>query len=479
MAPRRGVAFRRPPREGGGLGTTGHPVAPPPPSGAVEKPLQAYTPAALVDCGSTSGPGEASRRGFIAPSRARGHMSGIPGTAATTDTSNIPAGGRVAIQGDGIIHEIQWSDALPWWLLFRAAGAAFSSTVVLLATLGALAVWGGWSLADRIGMPAGAEAAGAVSAASPATGTGVAASPRVALPERIRAPLEALGRPLPPPVVDLVRLATVPLDPATTLPGMLGALARLGWFVAVWSIFGTAIARHVALKLAGEEVPGVRAAVWFGSQKWLSAFNAVAFVLLGIVALSLPGALLGLLMRTDVGLAIAGVVWPVVLLGGIVLAILAIGVACGWPLMVGGIGVERGDSFQAISTAFSYLYQRPLHYAFYLLVAVVVALPALLVAEGFAGVTSNLALWATSLGMGHARTAEVLAGLETVAAGGEAALGIRALGFWGRVVGAIVGSFGWGYFWSIATAAYLLLRRDVDGTELDEVVVEELPGEAG
>ena len=84
-------------------------------------------------------------------------MSGIPGTSTTTDTSNIPAAGRDAIQGDGIIHEIQWSDALPWWLLFRAAGAAFSSAVILLAALGALAVWGGWSLADRLGIPAAGE----------------------------------------------------------------------------------------------------------------------------------------------------------------------------------------------------------------------------------------------------------------------------------------------------------------------------------
>ena len=184
-------------------------------------------------------------------------------------------------------------------------------------------------------------------------------------------------------------------------------------------------------------------------------------------------------MRTDIGLAIAGVVWPVVLLGGVVLAILAIGAAAGWPLMVGGVGVERGDSFQAISTAFSYLYQRPLHYAFYLLVAVVVALPTLAAAELFATAAANLSLWAASLGMGHARTAEVLAGLETVGPGGGGSFGITALGFWSRVVGAIVGSFGWGYFWAIATAAYLLLRKDVDGTELDEVVVEELPGEAG
>lgn len=411
-------------------------------------------------------------------------MSGIPGTSTATDTSNIPAAGRGPIQGDGIIHEIRWSDALPWWLLFRAAGAAFSFPVILLAALGALATWGGWSMADRLGIPAAADvvvAAGAI--ADGGSGEGAATSPvatAVGVPTAwMMRPLAVLQDALPRPAADLLRLLAVPLSPAATLDEMAGAVARIAWFVAVWSIFGTAIARYVALKLAAEEVPGLTGALWFGSQKWLSAFNAVAFVCLGIAALSIPGAILGLLMRTDVGLAIAGVVWPIVLLGGIVLAILAVGVAAGWPLMVAGVGVERGDSFQAISTAFSYLYQRPLHYIFYLLVALVVALPALAAAELFATATANLALWATSLGMGHARTAEVLSGLDAVGRGGDGPFGVQALGFWSRVLGAVVGSFGWGYFWAISTAAYLLLRGDVDGTELDEVVVEELPGEAG
>jgi hypothetical protein len=52
----------------------------------------------------------------------------------------------------GIVHEIRWSDALPWWILFRAAGAAFSPTVILLAALGAAAVWAGGSVADRLGL---------------------------------------------------------------------------------------------------------------------------------------------------------------------------------------------------------------------------------------------------------------------------------------------------------------------------------------
>ena len=156
-----------------------------------------------------------------------------------------------------------------------------------------------------------------------------------------------------------------------------------------------------------------------------------------------------------------------------VLSILAIGVVAGWPLMVAAVGVERGDSFQAISTSFSYLYQRPLHYSFYALVAALVALPAFVAAGLFADATGTLALWAASFGMGHDRTVAVLEGLQSQAV---APWGVRALGFWTRGLESLLGSFGWGYFWAIATAAYMLLRQDVYGTELDEVVIDE-PGE--
>jgi hypothetical protein len=358
--------------------------------------------------------------------------------------------------------------------------------VILLAALGALATWAGWSMADRLGIPDGRQVAEAgVLAASPAGMTHSDARPDASVPAATDAaaivsrPLATIRPWLPAPAAILLRLLAVPFHPAATFSQLLGTFARLAWFVVVWSIFGTAIARQVALKLAGEEVPGFGGALWFGSKLWLSAFNAVAFVILGILALSIPGALLGLLMRSDIGLLVAGLLWPLVLLGAIILAILAIGVVAGWPLMVGGVAVERGDSFQAISTAFSYLYQRPLHYIFYGAVALAVALPALAAAHLFATATTTLALWAASLGMGHARTAEVLAGLHAHAGGGVATLGIRALAFSTDCLEALLGSFGWGYFWAVSTAAYLLLRRDVDSTELDEVVVEELPGEAG
>lgn len=383
-----------------------------------------------------------------------------------------------------IVHEIQWSEALPWWILFRAAGTAFAPTVILLALLGSLATWAGWSIADSLKLAGGDAAADAILDAELAGGGGgglvlpapggAALSPTPTPSRQVFPALLGFVERLPAPVSDLVRLLGIPFRPSASLQQMGGALARLGWFVLVWSIFGTAIARHVALKLIGEEAPGLVGSALYGARKWLAAFNSVAFVLLGILALSIPGALLGLLMRTEWGLALAGAVWPLVLAGAVVLAILAIGLVAGWPLMVGSVGVERGDSFQAISTAFSYLYQRPLHYAFYALVALAVAIPALAAAGLFADATSTLALWAASFGMGHDRTAAVLEGMQSAAA--DAPWGLKALGFWSRGLESLLGSFGWGYFWSIATAAYMLLRHDVDGTELDEVVIDE-PGE--
>jgi len=391
-----------------------------------------------------------------------------------------------------IIHEIQWSEALPWWILFRAAGTAFAPTVLLLAMLGSLATWAGWSLADRMQL---ATATLAVDAIISADGAGANPTNLImpsAAGDLAGTTLNLTGfsqdRPgratilgwLPLAAADVLRLVILPINPTATLPQIGGACARIGWFVLVWSIFGTAITRHVALKLIGEDAPGLVGSIWYGTRKWLASFNSVAFVLLGIVAMAVPGAILGLCMRTDIGLAVAGALWPLVLGGAVVLAILAVGVVAGWPLMVAAVGVERGDSFQAISTAFSYLYQRPLHYAFYGFVSIVVLLPALVVAELFADAITMLAFWAASLGMGHDRAVVVMNGISTGLpdASATAQWGVAALKFWTRGVGSILDSFGWGYFWAIATATYLLLRQDVDGTELDEVVVDEPSSES-
>lgn len=367
-----------------------------------------------------------------------------------TETQPTAPAGRV-------VHEVVWSDAFSWWIILKAAGQAFAPTVILLATLGSLATWAGLSLADSLGIPNTVPAEGDIPLPS-----------NTVLPAVI-----SLFQQLPSPVLELLTLLATPWNPLATTAEFLGSFVRVLWFLLVWSIFATAIVRHVALRLVDEELPGFRAALGFGSHKWLASFNSALFVFIGLFALALPGAGLGLLMRFDWGLAVAGVIWPLVLLGAIVLAILAIGLAAGWPLMVSAVGIERGDSFQAISTGFSYLYQRPIHFAFYSIIACLLAVLAFFSAGLFADTTLNLALLATSFGMGHERTSEVIAAVGR--GGTDPRWGIQALQFWGDGLRTMLAAFGWGYFWAIAPAIYLLLRQDVDATELDEIVLEE-PG---
>ena len=367
-----------------------------------------------------------------------------------------------------IIHEIIWSEAFPWWILLKAAGMAFAPTVLILATLATAGTWAGFSLLDSLGLPTGISTNAPVADAEQTT---------LSLPTPSHGVLPTLSSQvdrLPTPVRDLLLLLSKPWNPLATSRQFVGSLFRCIWFLLVWSIFATAITRYVALRLVDEEQPSFRDALRFGTQKWPATFNSAAFVFFGIVALAIPVALLGLVMRFDWGLAVVGVLWPLILLGAVVLAILGIGLAAGWPLMVAAVGVERGDSFQAISTAFSYLYQRPIHFAFYGFISCVLAILGFFAAGLFADTTVLFALWAGSFGMGHERTADVIGAMAK--RGADPRWGIQALQFWTNSLRVLLGSFGWGFFWSIAPAIYLLLRQSVDATELDEIVLDEPVG---
>ena len=367
-----------------------------------------------------------------------------------------------------IIHEIIWSEAFPWWILLKAAGMAFAPTVLILATLATAGTWAGFSLLDSLGLPAGISTNAPIADVEQTT---------ISLPTPSHGVLPTLSSQvdrLPTPVRDLLLLLSKPWNPLATSRQFVGSLFRCIWFLLVWSIFATAIARYVALRLVDEEQPSFRDTLRFGTQKWPATFNSAAFVFFGIVALAIPGALLGLVMRFDWGLAVVGVLWPLILLGAVVLAILGIGLAAGWPLMVAAVGVERGDSFQAISTAFSYLYQRPIHFAFYGFISCVLAVLGFFAAGLFADTTVLFALWAGSFGMGHERTADVIGAMAK--RGADPRWGIQALQFWTNSLRVLLGSFGWGFFWSIAPAIYLLLRQSVDATELDEIVLDEPVG---
>jgi hypothetical protein len=250
-----------------------------------------------------------------------------------------------------------------------------------------------------------------------------------------------------------------------TATALLGCILSALWSLAVWAFFGGAITRIAAVQLASEEQVGWGESLRWAASKWLSYFGAPLFPLMGIALAVLPLLVAGLLMRWPPTLLLVGLVWPLALVGGLVMAILLVGLIFGWPLMWATISVEGTDTFDALSRTYAYVFQRPLRYLFYVLVAAVLGLLGWLVVENFAGAVIWLAEWGTSWGSG----VQGWTSLELDGAGGA---GVAVMRFWAGWIKWLALGYFYSYFWTASTVIYYLLRRDVDATEMDEVFLE-------
>ena len=219
------------------------------------------------------------------------------------------------------------------------------------------------------------------------------------------------------------------------------------------------------MQLTREEPATLGAALGHAAKRWISYFSAPLLPLTAMLLVCGGLFLLGLLMRMSI--LLAAVAWPLALLGGIVMALAATGVVVGWPLMHSTISAEGSDGFDAVSRSYSYVFQRPLHYLFYGILALLLGLLGLLVVEFFAAAVWQLSAWGVSWGSGGKLMEKALSdgiGLSKVDAWGA-----KLISFWFGCVKLVVLGYAFAYFWSAASAVYLLLRYDADGVELDEV----------
>ncbi len=291
------------------------------------------------------------------------------------------------------------------------------------------------------------------------------------------------------------------------------------WTLLVWSFFGCAITRVALMRYTREEPIGIDEASDFAFDKFLSCFGGVAIPLLAVLALTVPAALIGLVMATNVGAAVFGTLWFIVLLISLMIAVILLGLMFAWPLIVSAISCEGQDSFDGMSRAFAYVFQRPVHYFTYALFAILFSGICWLVASAVIEGSIHTAHWATSWGMnigGGYRSAELadpsevtvlstadevleIAQLESEAGrsiaqprtddrpdlisnepaqavtdpGSTGSPGVAfaqlMIRFWNSVARTFGAAFLYGLFWTMAAAVYLLLRRDLDATELDEI----------
>lgn len=293
------------------------------------------------------------------------------------------------------------------------------------------------------------------------------------------------------------------------------------WAIAVWGFFGGAITRLAAVQVARNEKIPLREAVVFAKDHFISFFAAPAFPLLLlailIICLWLFGWVEGLIPIFG-DIVIAGLLWPIVLVVGLIMAVVLVGLI-GWPLMNPTISVEGSDSFDALSRSYSYVYQAIWHYLWYAVVAIAYGMALVFFVGLMASLIVFLSAWAVSMtpGLGSAnpandRSPEYLFMYAPTSFDWRDLLihnsrfavpkqeltptGLPVVHYeftpqylqnmhWYNYVGAwmvavwlgifflLVIGFGYSYFWTASTIIYFLMRRQVDDTDMDEVHLEE------
>lgn len=251
----------------------------------------------------------------------------------------------------------------------------------------------------------------------------------------------------------------------------LSLLGCLVWAVTVWAWPAALITRRAALELVREERVGIRSTLRFVRRRLASYQGAPWLPTVGLLLLAAPAALLGLAARSNVGLALAGLVWPLVLVGSMAAAVLVIGLALGWPLLWAAISVDGGDAFDAVSRTYSYVFDSLLRFTGVVALAALVGLAGFVGVSVFAAVVVHLALWTVSWGAGGALLS---ASAETQ----EPGFGLAAIGFWTSAVWLVANAYLPSFVLTAGTAIYLLLRFRVDGAELDQLHFDEPPTSA-
>ncbi len=272
------------------------------------------------------------------------------------------------------------------------------------------------------------------------------------------------------------------------------------WELLVWGLFGGAIARIAALKFTRDEAPDLLGALRHASSKLMSYSMAPLLALAGASAFGVQLVVLGWIMRLGFLAMVAGFAWPFVLLLGLLMAILLIGALAGWPLMWATVAVEGTDAFDALSRSYAYTYQKPLRLLWYALMVVVLAAVSMFFVKLFATSAIALGNWSVSWGLDEAAYREIVSP-RPVAAGAvvestpveppavaepavEAApqapvgsmwLAAEAIRFWKSLLGALAAGYQASFLFVAAVGVYLLLRKDIDGAEMDEVYVEDDP----
>ena len=278
---------------------------------------------------------------------------------------------------------IAWDQYRRWFIFGRVFRLSIQARLLTLATVGVLATtFGWWGLAKVFSGTDETPLQNLLKGyeSCPWHGGTSYASLYYMIFERVPEPADIksqegpnMGAPVINPFVDPWARLSAPwrqlFAVSRTFTGAAFLLLCAIWAAAIWGLIGGAITRAVVVQLAREEAISLGSALRHASKRWKSYFAAPLFPLAAVAVVAIPAMLIGLLMKLS--LLFGGILWPFVLLTGLIAAIMLVGLSVGWPLMHAAVSCEGSDSFDALSRSYSYVYQRPIHYLFYAVTATI------------------------------------------------------------------------------------------------------------
>lgn len=316
------------------------------------------------------------------------------------------------------------------------------------------------------------------------------------------------------------------LDPKVTFGTKIYCFICFVWGIAVWAFAGGVITRIAAVQFSCKDRISLMEAVNFVAKRYVSYVSSPMLPIAGIFAITLALMIYGLLgLIPFVGdVILYGLLFPVVLVAGLLMAVLLIGLV-GYPLMYPTISVEGSDTFDALSRSYSYVISAPGRFLWYCFVAIVFGVAVTYLVYFAGSMAVYLGKWALNqtasaiyskhtpdylfvnaprtLGWREILTQgspiEMNPNREEVPQfvenneskyvdyayidGSKAEEYLNSYRFYHKIAAFFVSlwlgltvlvlvGFSYSYFWSAATMVYLLMRKNVDDTELDEVYLE-------
>ncbi len=408
----------------------------------------------------------------------------------------------------GIIRAVAWSDICPWLCIFRTFRLAIGFRALVMGAVAVFITVIGWSFLGGIfsvteNAPAStawlkpyAESSlekiiaivpdkPAVLTATQITGVAHSLSPEIQAGSTIN--IKGVGPSLSPempvgnPISYTFNYLNQPLREGLTKEVHTKSVICLIfcglWSLAVWAFFGAAICRIASVQLATSERISWSSALRHACTKYIAYFSAPLIPLVGVALTALPVLAIGFIMYLylgGLGVFLAALSWPLMLIAGLVMTLLLLGLFFGWPLMWATISTEGTDSFDALSRSYAYVFQRPLHYLFYAIVAAILGWLGWFLVHNFASGIIWMTYWAASWGAKDELVGKVMSGGELPGMGNA---GVWLIHFCTGCVKLLAVGYLFSFFWTASVSIYFLLRRTVDATEMDEVFLEADEGE--